>query len=1306
MSVRLSKSNPALSAKSNEALPPLPVSPSSTTASLSMSRSVGDLLRSPARQFAEPNPLSALSPQRGPEDPSVFLTSTTPPDVEKLRALTTDQLVAVVVEAHATILSLKLSLTEMAGDSKASFPRAYADQISSLKALHSDQLAQKNSVIDVMRVKMHRLDFATKEAILFLGKVLAMASQTSPELVGRSPQVNGQLEQSGKPASNGAGLKPAIIYEDRMLAPGRDQPLHHTIPSTTTPLAQDAMVHGTSGGTRLDARQYVDIQSTERIRLAWNYLKQAQTSVGNILDVARSRPGVPVVLGDLPRLNREDHVEHAFPPSGLGRRPEDEDDDAPLTRIMKDGASDVPRKKGIDVARDMSGRVASGRGDPLTRGANRAGADINSSIQNVHSAIDMADNDAGDLAEHTGPKLESQTPARTAQSSMPSPQVKMQQLAMSSARVNSQQGQTGPRMGNLQSCPQCRSLMLEIDHRNDTIKDLESDLATVSAQLSDTETEREQVQLAKDVLEQEIEELTAQLFDQANRMVIEEAKMREELEVANRDLSGQLKDMVRKCGSREEELREMKRCLHALESARRRSGSVTVSPIGSPRRMSNPRKTSLGSAALLASSAIRNELDFPVAADAGTTHFIDGIVFNEFQEHIKQTVGTSGLPYDPILHHSTKFLKRCLVEDVEPCLNYGLNYAAPSGAIFKFSGGSGAASAFRKRLLEHVVKACVEISQNNGDSKPLPAAPSGTSTSTIAANPTSPNSLVSIPRVRCTSCSATRDCHFKLRFLTEPSSQGQPPVPSPESTVWEPLCRPCRDRISSAVDFYVFLSHLRAGLIGPGKAGATILGMFRNALWLRRRMAMARVGSSGLFEGELMSQVALGVGGSGTIRDFIEWEKLVSILLIVLHFLGIAVVDTSMVKMVQWAKFSLLTSPMTSTCPVFSTDGKKSQAIKLGQLLGVLAEDESLAGKVRDAADDDRWEDVAKTLAGSVDALRKASEKDVEAAFTLLIAMLAHSQLLLRDPESARRIATAATESEHAKGQVKLKMFVMSQLATLYNSLPPASISRYDVTLRIIEVAARYDELLLISSHVATIDFQLQEWGVSLEQTRQLYALLSDTFKEKPTGRREAYESSIKLLSTYTKSPFPPSVRERALDCVAMAVRAPEVYNFEEVYALPAVRAIEQEDMFVLLKIFLNGGLAEYKVWAKDHKSLLAKYKLSDEDNLRKIGVLALVSVAGQHVPGKVDYKTLAKALEINESEVEMWVIDAIRLNLLDAKMDQLSKSVQVRRATYREFKEPQWKILQEHLDVWRKHLTGIVEVLEQAKRMVADGNH
>ena len=49
---------------------------------------------------------------------------------------------------------------------------------------------------------------------------------------------------------------------------------------------------------------------------------------------------------------------------------------------------------------------------------------------------------------------------------------------------------------------------------------------------------------------------------------------------------------------------------------------------------------------------------------------------------------------------------------------------------------------------------------------------------------------------------------------------------------------------------------------------------------------------------------------------------------------------------------------------------------------------------------------------------------------------------------------------------------------------------------------------------------------------------------------------------------------------------------------------------------------------------------LSNEDNIRKIRLLTLASISSGHIGAEISYNDIANALEIDESEVEMWTID------------------------------------------------------------------
>lgn len=137
------------------------------------------------------------------------------------------------------------------------------------------------------------------------------------------------------------------------------------------------------------------------------------------------------------------------------------------------------------------------------------------------------------------------------------------------------------------------------------------------------------------------------------------------------------------------------------------------------------------------------------------------------------------------------------------------------------------------------------------------------------------------------------------------------------------------------------------------------------------------------------------------------------------------------------------------------------------------------------------------------------------------------------------------------------------------------------------------------------------------------------------------------------------------------AIQLPEILNFESLVELDAVKTLKDEKLFELLKIFLGSTLKEYKTFTEQNPGLVEKLGkhtnkrsivnlqwilynvgnsfsmnfrhkpgLSNEDNIRKIRLLTLASISSGHVGVEISYGDIASALEIDESEVEMWTID------------------------------------------------------------------
>lgn len=379
-------------------------------------------------------------------------------------------------------------------------------------------------------------------------------------------------------------------------------------------------------------------------------------------------------------------------------------------------------------------------------------------------------------------------------------------------------------------CGNCTRLYLQIDALVENVNSLKQDITSLANQAEEEKRLRERIQLSKNILDQELEELTAQLFDQANHMVIEEAKMRDALETANNELTDEMKKLVKKFEGRGEELKDLKMSLKALEACKTRTYSMTNLIGASPRAS----ETSLER----------------LAQQRRSSAAVDGFLFLEFQDHIKQLLASASLPpaQASAMIMNTSFMKRCLEEDIEPCLFYNYHHLTVAGGatMVKFNGMT---QACKKRLMDAVMRELCII------------------------DPTPPEDGLTRPKkLKCTVCTITRDCEFNLKFIQTNTLTVTPGFTPIQSTFpeWHPICRFCKDRVTSTIDFFSFLNGgIKQGMIGPGKQGATLLGIYRQFLTFRRRMSTSRIGSMGLFE-DMLRIENLGVSS--------DWEKHVQII--------------------------------------------------------------------------------------------------------------------------------------------------------------------------------------------------------------------------------------------------------------------------------------------------------------------------------------------------------------------------------------------------------------------------------------------
>lgn len=168
---------------------------------------------------------------------------------------------------------------------------------------------------------------------------------------------------------------------------------------------------------------------------------------------------------------------------------------------------------------------------------------------------------------------------------------------------------------------------------------------------------------------------------------------------------------------------------------------------------------------------------------------------------------------------------------------------------------------------------------------------------------------------------------------------------------------------------------------------------------------------------------------------------------------------------------------------------------------------------------------------------------------------------------------------------------------------------------------------------------------------------------------------------------------------------------------------------YPLLDIFVHHRLAEYRAHVTAHPAVFTTLHLDEKACTAKMRLVSLAALAAEHLGEALAYGEVARMVEVGEDEVELWVIDAIRRGLIEAKMDQVKRTVVVgyvavvrermsdhawveldnvlrslhsrSRSTYRIFGAEQWQLLEKKLVDWQAGLDHIERVLDNVQDMV-----
>jgi len=230
-----------------------------------------------------------------------------------------------------------------------------------------------------------------------------------------------------------------------------------------------------------------------------------------------------------------------------------------------------------------------------------------------------------------------------------------------------------------------------------------------------------------------------------------------------------------------------------------------------------------------------------------------------------------------------------------------------------------------------------------------------------------------------------------------------------------------------------------------------------------------------------------------------------------------------------------------------------------------------------------------------------------------------------------------------------------------------------------------------IQTDLAMIKKWVDLWGVSMQKYQNLLRALQDAFQASKESEK-ATKIMIELLSTYTEENAS-QAREDAHRCIVVCLADPHTFLLDHLLQLKPVRFLEGELIHDLLSIFVSGNLDQYETFYANNKDFVNGLGLSNEENLHKMRLLTFMQMAENQK--EIEFEMIQKNMKMNPEEVEDFIIDVVRSNTVQCKMDQLQQRVVINSTTHRTFARPQWQMLREKFIKWHENLTVIRNCLQ-----------
>ncbi|WBW71346.1 translation initiation factor eIF3m [Schizosaccharomyces osmophilus] len=316
--------------------------------------------------------------------------------------------------------------------------------------------------------------------------------------------------------------------------------------------------------------------------------------------------------------------------------------------------------------------------------------------------------------------------------------------------------------------------------------------------------------------------------------------------------------------------------------------------------------------------------------------------------------------------------------------------------------------------------------------------------------------------------------------------------------------------------------------------------------------------------------------------------------------------------------------------------------------------------------------------------LSQISEKEFEPMMNVFISLLQESTAYEEQVVKFCQVLESIVEQTTSSAPLAL-----SVLSTLFNaSVKDRQHARLHILNSVVTITTRYNLYQSLSPYFVYFPEWLHQASVPVSDQRAF-----NIFVSKAIQSYDEEQSFAFLLEAVKMAPS--NTDEAVRELVHRAVNSPKYFFYDDIVTLPAIQQLEQATL-QLLGILSGGMVEDFLSWVDTNRSFCQQEKFDQEAIARKMKLLTIASLATQAPNNVLSYKDIAKVLQTDESEVELWIIDVIRAGLVEGRMSQLNQTFIIHRSSYRVFGKHEWISLHEKLAKWSSSLQYMLQVMDQ----------